>query len=359
MAEWRVGPEFIHIRPHPNADSLQLATVGDYQIVIGKDNGYKDGDLVFFAPERSVLPEDLKGEYVNKATGNSYLTGPNQDRVHRVRLRGEYSEGVTIPPAWVTEKLGDGDVPPYGTDWSERLGITKYEPPIPASLQGQVRHFRGVLNTCVLALRQHDVETFRIYEREFQPGERVVATEKIHGSQISIFRDSEGGRWVTSKGHAKRQSVILDAPENTYWQATRNTEIFDILDGIPLLEGRNVQVWGEAIPVQKGYTYGHTEPTLLVFRVAVDGVDWGIGAVRDHLPALFALWVPILFEGIYDQQAIQDLARGKETVSGKALHIKEGVVLTPEYPRRIERTGAYLALKLISPAYKEGDDSFA
>ena len=190
MATWRVGPEFIHLRPHPGADNLQLATVGEYQIVVGKNNDYKDGDIVYFAPDRSVLPDDLKGEYVNTATGGSYLTGQNQDRVKRVRLRGEYSEGVTIPSAWVIARLGEEAAPLWEDDWSERLGITKYEPPIPASLQGVVGVFRGVINGFGGGghLRQHDVETFRMYERELVEGEAVLATEKIHGCVIKATR---------------------------------------------------------------------------------------------------------------------------------------------------------------------------
>ena len=718
MATWRVGPEFIHLRPHPGADNLQLATVGEYQIVVGKNNDYKDGDIVYFAPDRSVLPDDLKGEYVNTATGGSYLTGQNQDRVKRVRLRGEYSEGVTIPSAWVIARLGEEAAPLWEDDWSERLGITKYEPPIPASLQGVVGVFRGVINGFGGGghLRQHDVETFRMYERELVEGEAVLATEKIHGcvikatrvrmadgnstktinkvvpgdyvlgmdgdgllvsskvlgvqkgsktedwlrvtidpqkcgsgssyftvtctpnhpfwvpaenryvpagelqagmsalrlnygtglsllqeqvllgkmlgdgslhvnedavsarltfghvekhreyvewtkralgslasskiskvtsgygssmlqsrtsmsahihallhdfaqdharhipesaiesvgpialafwymddgslahaagqedralfaicrydaesaavavrifakfgigatlyqaegynrirlnkrdaeklflliapympacmkyklperyrnspswlpddssyapasgvysilsveketpadthrwdiqtetgnffangvlvhnSQISIFRDADGGRWVTSKGHAKRQSVILDAPENTYWQAARNTSIFDILDSTESLRGRNVQLWGEVFPVQKGFTYGATDATIRVFRVAVDGLDWGAEVVWKCIPPLVQLWAPVLYQGPYTQDAMVALAKGKEGVSGKELHIKEGVVLVPRIPRRIVRTGAYLALKIISPAYKGDDEAFA
>lgn len=507
MAEWQVGPHFLHLSPHPNAENLQLATVGDYQIVIGKDTMHSEDDLVVFAPERSILPEDLKGNYVNKDTGSSYLSGPNKDRVTRVRLRGEYSEGVIIPWAWVQEKL-DGNIPEFHADWSEALGITKYEPPIPPSLQGKVARFNGPLHPIGggNSLRQHDVETFRIYQREFNAGEEVVVTEKIHGcvisstrvrmangndskpikalvpgdevlgvdqdgllvsstvnavqrgaktedwvkigvdpancgsgssyfnvvctpnhpfwipsrgeyvaaqdlivgmdvlrlnygpesdvhrivsiekvypsdmhrwdiqtetknffangilvhnSQLTIVRDAAGSRWVTSKGHAKRQSVILDEPGNTYWQATRNTGIFDILDGIEELQGHGVQMWGEVFPVQRGFTYGAVEPTLLLFRVAVDNVDLGFAEVRARLASLLPLWVPLLHEGPYDPEAVAAFAPGKETVSGKALHIREGVVLIPKHPRRIKRTGAYLALKLISPAYKDKEEAIS
>ena len=163
MAEWRVVADPIRLFPHPNADALLLGRVGLFQVVVTQSNEYRDGDVVIFAPARSVLPEDLRPQYINSETGISYLAGPNHDRVKRVRLRGEYSDGVTIDPVWVTQKLGVplADIP-LNTDLAEALGIMKYESPIPAHMAG------GVTPLTVPQWHHHDVEAFGIYQFEVQ-----------------------------------------------------------------------------------------------------------------------------------------------------------------------------------------------
>ena len=165
MATWKVIADRIAILPHPNATGLAIGKVGPFQLVVALSNGYRDGDIVVFAPERSELPDDLKGHHVNSETGISYLSGPEQNRVKRVRLRGEYSEGVTIDPAYVERRMG---LPlsqlPLDEDLSEALGIAKYEPPIPASMAGEI-----VQVDAMAPWHEHDVEQFRLYNAEFRP----------------------------------------------------------------------------------------------------------------------------------------------------------------------------------------------
>jgi hypothetical protein len=51
------------------------------------------------------------------------------------------------------------------------------------------------------------------------------------------------------------------------------------------------------------------------------------------------------------------MCKGMETVSGKQLHIREGVVIRP-YIDRCARYNTKLRLKLINPKYKESGDDF-
>ncbi|MEZ4410275.1 MAG: hypothetical protein R3A52_27920 [Polyangiales bacterium] len=106
---------------------MQIGKVGMYQVVVARSNGYRDGDLIVFAPVRAILPEDLRGEYTNADTGKSYLVGADHDRVGQVKLRGVLSEGVTLPPEYVTAKLGVRSLDELtpGEDLAPRLGITQ------------------------------------------------------------------------------------------------------------------------------------------------------------------------------------------------------------------------------------------
>ena len=359
MAIWKVIAAPIQLLPHPNAEALLIGKVDKFQVVVGKSNNYVDGQLVVFAPERAVLPEDLKGQYVNTQTGISYLSGPNSDRVKGVRLRGELSEGVTIGLDWVKAKLGT-DVIPEGVDLAPLLGITKYEPPIPQNMAGAVEPID------VAHFKKHDVEQFRLYQDEFVPGEQVYATTKIHGSQLSLTKTAEGKFVIASKGFADKGLALVDSPTNFYWTAARNSGVFEALEKD--FAGQEIQVWGEAIPCQGIFTYGQTKPTVKWFRVSVvDDVSAAPGSTEVPLHhilnmPLFAYfkenWVTVVYNGPFDPEALIALATGKEKLSGKELHVDEGIVVQPAIPRR-SREGFLLLTKIINPKYKSTDEDLS
>jgi len=352
MAIWKVIADRITILPHPNATSLALGKVGPFQVVVALSNGYQDGDVVVFAPERSELPDDLKGSYVNSETGISYLSGPDQNRVKRVRLRGEFSEGVTIEPAYVERKLG---IPlstvPLAEDLSAALGITKYEAPIPANMAGEI-----VPIDAMVSWQEHDVEQFRLYSAEFKPGEDVLVHEKMHGSQLVLLRTADGTVFVTSKGFSRKRQAILENDSNLYWRAVRETALVDRIAASADLATVVVQVFAEAFPCQgPTYAYGQTKPTLRVYRLFVDGVEWSVDQVAMATPLLYELWAPLLYRGPYDLPTLVALASGKEQVSGKEANIREGIVVAPAMPRS-GNEGFPLFLKIINPAYKDSDE---
>jgi RNA ligase (TIGR02306 family) len=269
VAEWKVSVERILVFPHFKADRLDIARVGMHQLVVGKDNGYRDGDLVVFAPKRSVLPEAIRGEYLNTETGKSYL---NEGRVDSKRMRGELSEGVVLPPEWVARTLGVSGIEelPLGEDLSEHLGITLFEYPIPAELEGRVERMRTTVYS------QHDVEGFAIFSDSFVDGEAVVATEKVHGSQTAVVFPQEGGIHVSSKSLIQRGIVYLEDSGVIYWRAVRRAGLeIQVRAAFP---GSAVQVFGEVVPVPGGFSYGFTAdaPALLLYRSRLTAADWDV-----------------------------------------------------------------------------------
>lgn len=341
MAERTVVKDHARLFPHEGAERLALCKVGPFQLVVRKGE-YQDGDPIVVAPERAILPPHLARLYVNADTGASYLHGPEKNRVGTVRLRGELSQGVILPG----EGLEDA---PFGVDLSERLGITFYEPPIPVQLAGEVTPLQEGAR-----YRSHDVEQFGIYAAEFVPGEGVIVTEKLHGTQGVYFRT--GGTWyVTSKGLGRSRLMLKESGTNVYWQAARHTGLFAAADAA-FPEG-DVQVFGEVVPVQKGFSYGQRQPTVLIFKLIREGRP----LPRSAWPGWFLeRSVPVLYEGPYDPERIRPLRNGMETVSGRGLHIREGVVLAPATPR-FSSDGRDLNVKLISDAYakKETGEEFS
>lgn len=345
MSERQVIKERAQLFPHPNAERLELCKVGSFQLVVRKGE-YKDGDPIVIAPERALLPPHFAKLYTNADTGVSYLHGAQKNRVGSVRLRGELSQGVILPG----EGLEDA---PFGVDLAEQLGITFWEPPIPFNMMGEVAPLPPSAY-----YSHHDVEQFGIYASEFKEGEEVLVTEKLHGSQGVYFRhgDAVKNTWyVTSKGMSRKRLSLLEDENNVYWQAARNLGLFEVVNqAFP--EG-DIQIFTEVFPVQKGFTYGQKKITALIIKIRHKGQQLS----RYDWPKWFqAHGVPLLYQGPLDMEHIRTLRAGQETVSGQALHIREGVVLTPAIPRWTEDKRD-LSVKLISEAYakKETGDELS
>lgn len=348
MANWKVSKEKIKLFPHPNADKMQLGRVGVYQVCV-QVGQYEDDDVVLFIPEKSLLPDAFAEPYRN------YLTGAESNRVRVARLRGELSMGIIFPLGGVEAAAGAEassvvESAAIGDDVSEALGIAEWIPPVPVELAGQVEPVPYIEH-----FGAHDVDQMRIFADSFHKGESVVVTEKVHGTQVSITLNSQGVIFITSKGLAKRSLTIVESKTNSYWRAFRNTGIESAMRQMQEDFGANtVQVFGEVVPVQAGYTYGFKEPRVLVFDVRINGVPMPLR----RMPSDFLQnWVPILADEVpFDQEVIFEMAQGMEQVSGREHHIREGVVARPMLDR-LNQFGEYLMVKAINKQYKDFDSS--
>jgi len=213
------------------------------------------------------------------------------------------------------------------------------------------------------------VEQFGVYASNFVDGERVVITEKLHGSQLvaymSVHNDNQvKAKWVSTKNYNAEGLCLVESPTNFYWMAVNDINLFThILDLLPNLsaiagigfgEEMVVQVFGEGIPCQ-AMKYGFVNPTMKIFGVAINGKTYPY----DKLPEYFRLhWAPILYDGPYENVSeLKKLALGNEKVSGQELHIKEGVVIRPYEDRRAS-DGTWLKVKVINSKYKETGEEF-
>lgn len=349
MSNWKVSKEKIEIFDHPDAEKLQLGKVGSYQVVVQKGL-YNGGEEVLFAPEKSVLTGYLKQEF------EQYLAGSDKNRVKSIALRGMLSCGIILSNELVLAQCGKNiSELPEGEDLSLILGITKYVPSVPTEMEGVAEPIEYDYLS-----RKHDVEQFGVYSANFLPGERVVITEKLHGSQMVAYIASTGNkihRWVSTKNYNAEGLCLKETESNFYWRALRNIGLFDIIQGmIDISKGGDyvIQVFGEAIPCQS-YKYGQDKPTMKIFGVYLNGEhlphDTVSKSFKDH-------WVPILYDGPYENvNELRKLAKGKELVSGTQSHPREGIVIRPYIDRRAT-DGTWLKVKVINPEYKETGEEF-
>jgi RNA ligase (TIGR02306 family) len=349
MSTLRVTAERLTVHPHPDADALELAQVGLFRAVVAK-GAYRTGDWAVYIPEAAVLPEGLIDEL--GLTGK--LSGSRRNRVRAIRLRGELSQGIVCRP----ERLAGVDLAAAheaGTDFAEALGVTKWVPEIPV-------HMSGELVPAADLLPWVDVENVKRYPDVFEPGEPVVATEKIHGTAcLFTLVAGTGEEFASSKGFGSRRQGLARSAENLYWRAVTAHGVPGAARAIAERYGAaRVGVFGEVFGAGvQDLGYGETgrgeRPGYAVFDVAMelDGRRVWVDAADLHglLESVGLPAVPRLFEGGYDADALLAAAGGTETWSGRSVHLREGLVVRPARERHSEVLGGRAIAKVVSDDY--------
>lgn len=355
----------ITILPHPNAEKLELAQVADYRCVVGKDL-YKTGDLVAYIPEAAVISEDqLKFfGYWNEEQNKGLLAGSKGDRVKAVKLRGEVSQGLVFPVDKIASYLGKPNLFVPGDDVAPLLGITKYEPPIPVGMAGEVYNAGSWLTV------DYDIENLKKYPDVLQEGEEVIFTEKLHGTSFQIgllpatpkffhedhFKVShptygEGYFFIASKGLGAQGLCFKDNESNknnVYVRAARQFGLFEKLlkYRFEAIEANGalkyeipVILQGEVYGAVQDLTYGAKQGEIF-FR-AFD-ICYGERMVREYADekdfqtAIDVMGIercPVLYVGPYSKEKILELTHHTKSVVCPT-QISEGGVVKPTKERR-------------------------
>ncbi|MQS15066.1 RNA ligase (ATP) [Streptomyces kaniharaensis] len=345
MSTLRVTAEKLIILEHPNADALELAQVGLYRAVVAK-GVYRTGDYAVYIPEQSVLPAELIDEL--GLTGK--LAGSGADRVKAVRLRGELSQGIVCRPSALAE-TDLAAAAESGEDFAETLGVVKWQPPIPTSMNGDVVSAPDLLPWV-------DIENLKRYPDVFEAGEPVVLTEKLHGSCCLVtYVAATGEVQVSSKGIGAQGLALAEDERNLYWRAVRAHDIPAVAARLAeRLGAERVGIFGEVFGAGvQDLTYGASGRVELPGYAAFDVSAVVDGQLR-WLPAAELLegelpLVPELWRGPFDPDTVLALAQGKETVSGRELHLREGVVIRPVTERWSMVVGGRAIAKVVSDAY--------
>jgi RNA ligase (TIGR02306 family) len=341
MSHHQVKVHPIAIVPHDNADSLEIAQIQGYRAVVRKGQ-FSTGDLVAYIPQDSLVPDALIAEMGLEGR----LGGSAKNRVVPVRLRGVFSQGLCLPAR-------TGWTP--GQDVTAELGVTKYEPPIPTGFNGEVKNI-GTQNTVA-----YDIENIKNFPDVFRDGESVVMTEKLHGTcgQFILYHEDDGKvRFAAgSKGQGAKGLVfpVCEAnASNVYVRIAMALNIEAKMRECFYAARLPVFVLGEIFG--KGIqdlNYG-TTPSLRVFDVAkghrgdqryIDDKDLEATCAEMQLPR-----VPVLYRGPFSEEALHAATNGKETLSGKQTHVREGAVVRPLIERATPELGR-VQLKSVSEAY--------
>lgn len=269
------------IHPIENADAIELAVVDGWKSIIKKGE-YQPGDWCVYCEIDSFLPIRPEFEFLRKSSYKKLPDGTEGFRLKSMRMRGELSQGLILPLNILEgdhedEKLGyltlsDGSkqyqLGPYdnslviedGLDITELLGITKYEPPIPAELSGKVKgRFPSFIRKTDEERVQNLTKEYETWKKDKHLKRNFYVSEKIVGSS-STFYYNNGEFGVCSRnlelsdpGEFRPGTIIgkdgVERPkkENTFWKVAREANIHEKLAVYNGNTGRNIAVQGELI----------------------------------------------------------------------------------------------------------------
>lgn len=235
--------QILSLHPIEKADNLEVATVRGWHVVVQKGQ-FRPLDYCVYIECDSLLPlSNPHFEFLRQRAGET----ATHFRVRTIKLRGQISQGIVFP----TSILPDGTHINPEEDVSELLGITKYEPPIPFQLSGEIAGaFPSFFPKTDEERLQNLLVEIMVYSIHNYP---LYVTEKLDGTSVSLFKLN--GEF----GVCSRNWRLHETEGNLYWRMAG-----PLRDVIP--EGFAVQ--GEIIGpgVQKNPLNRPTHE-LYVFRV--------------------------------------------------------------------------------------------
>lgn len=307
---------------HPDADRLQLTQVYGSQVIFQRGQFQKGDKAVYIPVDALVDVSRPEFAFLKQKDGRQW------ERVKAKKLRGIYSEGLLIPanPAWQE-----------GYDAKDELGVRKYEEKVDGTI------FGGDQEADPGFMPTFDLEPYGKNKKHLRIGERVIVTEKLHGTNARYgFKDGE--LFVGSHHTFKRCD-----PNNLYWSVAIRHNLAENL----AIHGLNRFVlYGEIVGVQD-LKYG-TAPGETFFR-AFAMFDSRFSRWLDYeefvrlTDLLDIKRVPVLYDGPYEPEVVEALRFGKTVAGGD--HIREGIAIVPAIERRDIRVGR-VAFKLVSEDYK-------
>ena len=317
----------LKIETHPNADRLDIATVQDWNCIVGRDQ-YKVGQLVIFVPPDSIIPASIIDQYKLE-----YLKKNN--RVGTIKLRKVISQGLIL------------DIPKdknwkEGQNVSEELGIVKYEPPEPSF---------SVINNGKRSTRKHrnplfdtytDIENIKHYPNVFTEEDEVVITEKIHGTNfragnLELYEPNKLLAWfkrvILKQSHefcyGSHRVQIYGYRRNSFYGEDiygKIAEQYKLKEIIP----QDYIIYGEIYgPGIQDLTYGEKELKVMFFDVKykdryLSYAEFNKFCNERNLPV-----VPVLWYGKFSKEVLKQSTEGNTVVNLLLNQFREGCVVKP------------------------------
>jgi RNA ligase (TIGR02306 family) len=224
-----------NITPIEGADKIELATIDAWKVVVAKDVNHKVDDMVIYCEIDSFLPVKEEFEFLRKSSYKKMSDGTEGFRLKTIKLRGQVSQGLILPMSVVEYTNVQFKV---GMDVTNLLGVTKYEPPIPAELAGKVKGmFPSFLHKTDEERIQNLSSEYETYKEKNKEDVKFYVTEKLDGSSATFYIN-DGVFGVCS-----RNLELLETEGNSFWKVARELKLEESLVSL----GKNICLQGELI----------------------------------------------------------------------------------------------------------------
>jgi RNA ligase (TIGR02306 family) len=224
-----------NLTPIEGADKIELATIDAWKVVVAKDVNHKVGDMVIYCEIDSFLPIKEEFEFLRKSSYKKMSDGTEGFRLKTIKLRGQVSQGLILPMSVVEYTNVQFEV---GMDVTNLLGVTKYEPPIPAELAGKVK---GLFPSFLYKTDEERIQNlsseYETYKEKSKEDVKFYVTEKLDGSSATFYI-KDGVFGVCS-----RNLELLETEGNSFWRVARELKLEESLVSL----GKNICLQGELI----------------------------------------------------------------------------------------------------------------
>ena len=311
------------IKPHPNAERLELAKVLGWQAIVKKGE-FKSGDKCVFVVIDTILPD---------APWSSFLKdGDKPIRLRTVKLRGEYSQGLVLPMSVLPENVRGWQI---GADVGGELGVKKYEKELSLALSGIAKcNFPEYL----ICKTDEDNGLSNPEIVELVLSNHCQITRKLDGSSMTVI--IEDG---TIKHVCSRRLSLEESDDNAFWVAAKK---------LHLPPHGSFMVQGELMgPGIQGNQLELREPELFVYQIKAGGIWMRQGTILHYCAMLGCDSVPVLVDQVCGAtiEEIQALANADKLPNGKP---SEGVVVRPIHAPSFGN-GRPMGFKIINQNYGE------
>lgn len=283
------------ISPIPDADAIEVAEVLGYKVVV-KKNEFKIGDKCVFFEIDSILPVTSWSDFLKDKHDPT-----KPIRLKTIKLRKQISQGLALPLAacsLIDTFYHDGsgvwkEALPVGLDLTSTLGVTKYEPVIPAQLFGKIK---GKFPSFLIKSDQKNIQTYPDVLREIQ-GKNISVTLKMDGTSVTFYNNPD----LTEKGKEVfgvcSRNLDLKPDETIYWKMAQKYDIERKMKDLFPWYAVQGECYGPGIQDNR---MGAKENLFAAYDI-IDIRDHrfvGWDKFKDITGALGLPTVPVVFEGI-------------------------------------------------------------
>jgi len=335
-----------HIEPIPGADAIELAKILGWQCVVKKGE-FKAGDWGVYIEIDSVPPDNETFNFLwQKKDATEKRPRPSNFRIRTKVLRGALSQGLLMPIRLLVDVQDGNRQFELDQDLTEEIGIVKYEPVIPAQLQGLIRgNFpRDIVEKTDETRLQSKMGL--LLEMRGRP---YVATVKMDGSSGTyLIKDGEF--------HVCSRNLSLKEEEgNSFWKISRKYNIQAILNANPWLA-----IQGEVVgPKIQQNPLNLKDVDFYVFNVFDTQTHkyYNHDHVSDFCNQFGLKMVPVAFEGDELGESLEELLVKAEGKYEGTDNEREGIVIRPKQEGWSMCLKGRLSFKVISNKYllKERD----